>query len=61
MAERAEVIKPISFSDALRQGPVDFKGRKLQPKPAPIKPKVELDVEGLRRVLEEAGAKKKEE
>jgi hypothetical protein len=46
------------FSDALKQGPVDFRGRKLQPKPAPARPKVEVDVEGLRKVLEEAGAKK---
>ncbi len=53
---RAETPKPASFSEALKQGPVDFKGRKLQP--APAKPKVEVDVEGLRKVLEEAGAKK---
>jgi hypothetical protein len=32
----------------------------LQPKPVPAKPKVEIDVEELRKVLEETGAKKKE-
>jgi len=47
----------------LKQGPVDFKGRKLQPKPSPAnaKSKVEVDVEGLRKALEEAGVKKNEE
>ncbi len=66
-----EPARPMPFSDALKQGPVDFRGRKLQPnpvthtnvrygaKPAPAKPKVEVDVEGLRKVLEEAGAGKK--
>ena len=56
---RAETPRPMPFSEALKQGPVDFKGRKLQPKPASAKPKVEIDVEGLRKVLEEAGAGKK--
>jgi len=55
---RAETVRPMPLSDALKQGPVDFRGRKLQPKPAPARPKVEVDVEGLRKVLEEAGAKK---
>jgi len=55
---RAEAPRPMSLSEALKQGPVDFRGRKLQPKPIPAKPKVEVDVEGLRKVLEEAGAKK---
>jgi hypothetical protein len=59
--EKAETIKPLSLSEALKQGPVDFKGRKLQPKPSPTKPKVEVDVEGLRKVLEEVGVKKNEE
>ena len=54
---RAETPRPMPFSEALKQGPVDFRGRKLQPKPASAKPKVEVDVEGLRKVLEEAGAK----
>ncbi len=53
-----ETVRPTSLSEALKQGPVDFRGRKLQPKPAPAKQKVEVDTEGLRRVLEEAGAKK---
>ncbi len=57
---RAETPKPMPLSDALKQGPVDFKGRKLQPKSAPAKSKVEVDVEGLRKVLEESGAGKKE-
>ena len=58
--EKRETIKPLSLSEALKQGPVDFKGRKLQPKPSPAnaKSKVEVDVEGLRKVLEEAGVKK---
>jgi hypothetical protein len=55
---RAETARPMPLSDALKQGPVDFRGRKLQSKPAPARPKVEVDVEGLRKVLEEAGAKK---
>jgi hypothetical protein len=59
--EKRETIKPLSLSEALKQGPVDFRGRKLQPKPSPAKPKVEVDVEGLRKALEEAGVKKNEE
>jgi hypothetical protein len=47
------------LSDALKQGPVDFRGRKLQPRPAPAKQKVEVDAEGLRKVLEEALPKEK--
>ncbi len=58
--------KPVSLSDALRQGPVDFKGRRLNnalpknspnynpnPNPQP-KPKPEIDVKGLKELLEEA-------
>ncbi len=56
---RTEAMRPVSLSDALKQGPVDFKGRKFSPKPVPAKPKVEVDVEGLRKILEEAGANKK--
>jgi hypothetical protein len=93
--QRTEAPRPVSLSEALKQGPVDFRGRKLQPnpvthtnvryganpvthtnvryganpvthtnvrygaKPTPARPKVEVDVEGLRRVLEESGVKKK--
>ncbi|MBI2063928.1 MAG: type IV secretion system DNA-binding domain-containing protein [Candidatus Yanofskybacteria bacterium] len=45
-------IKPTSFSEALKHGPVDFKGRKIEPKPP--KPKVNVDVGGLRKILEES-------
>ena len=55
---RAEMTRPVPLSEALKQDPVDFRGRKFSPKPAPVKPKVEVDVEGLRKVLEESGAKK---
>ena len=55
---RTEMPRPVSLSEALKQGPVDFRGRKLQPKPAPVKPKVEVDMEGLRKALEEAGVEK---
>ncbi len=46
--------KPLSFSEAVKQGPVDFRGRKLAPKPPIIKSKVDVDVGGLRKVLEES-------
>jgi hypothetical protein len=61
VAEKAEVVKPLSLSEALKQGPVDFKGRKLQSEAYPPKQKVGADVEGLRKVLEEIGAKKDKE
>ncbi|MBI2062906.1 MAG: type IV secretion system DNA-binding domain-containing protein [Candidatus Yanofskybacteria bacterium] len=47
-------IKPISFSEAIKSGPVDFKGRKLEPKTVVPRPKVEVDVGGLRKILEES-------
>lgn len=45
-------VKPTSFSEALKQGPVDFRGRKIESKPP--KPKVNIDVGGLRKILEES-------
>ncbi len=54
--------RPISLSEALKQGPVDFRGRKLQPKPAPTpRPKVEVDMGGLRDILEKTLKQKEEE
>lgn len=58
----------ISLSEALKQGPVDFRGRKLQSQPAPSrrepepspKPKVNVDLKGLRSILEDS-LKKEEE
>ena len=45
-------LRPLSLSDALKHGPVDFKGRKIEPKPA--RPKVEVDTDSLRKILEES-------
>ncbi|MEX2053078.1 MAG: type IV secretory system conjugative DNA transfer family protein, partial [Candidatus Paceibacterota bacterium] len=46
-----EPARPVSLSEALKQGPVDFKGRKFQPKPPVSKPKVKVDLQGLRDAL----------
>ncbi len=57
----APVTKPISLSEALGSGPVDFSGRKLQPRPrslTPPRPKPDIDVDGLRKILEDVQAKK---
>jgi len=51
--------KPISLSEALKQGPVDFKGRKIESKTS-ARPKVAIDVEGLRKILEESVPKEEE-
>jgi hypothetical protein len=51
---RPPVSKPMSFSEAIERGPVDFRGRKLEPKSAPPKQKVTVDTEGLRKILEES-------
>ena len=44
--------QPLSLADAIKQGTVDFRGRKLEPKPP--KPKVEADLDGLRAALKES-------
>jgi len=46
----------LSFSDALRQGPVNFRGRKIEDKRE--RPKVEVNTDALKKVLEEAMGKK---
>lgn len=46
----------LSFDDALRQGPVNFRGRKIEDKKE--RPKVEVNTDALKRVLEEAMGKK---
>ena len=43
----------ISLDEALKRGPVDFRGRKIDNKP-PEKKKVEVDVEGLRDILKKS-------
>ncbi len=58
-------FRPLSLTEALGRGPVDFRGRKIEPRQdfvkqnlsgqaKPAKPKVEVDVSGLRKVLEES-------
>lgn len=46
----------LSFNDALKQGPVNFRGKKLEDKRE--KPKVEVNTNELKKVLEEAMGKK---
>ena len=46
----------LSFSDALRQGPVNFRGRRIEDKRE--RPKVEVNTDALKKVLEEAMGKK---
>lgn len=55
------VVKPISLSEALGRGPVDFRGRPLAPRSMssgqankPPKAKVEADLDGLRAALKES-------
>jgi len=58
--------KPLSFSEAAGRGPVDFRGRPLKShstgsgQAKPPRAKVEADVEGLRRILDETLGKKEE-
>ena len=53
-------IRPMSLSEAIDQGPVDFRGRKLAPRSTssgqgkPPKAKVEADLDGLRAALKES-------
>ena len=51
------VVKPMSLSEAFERGPVDFKGRKLASKTVASRPKVEINVDELRKVLEESMGK----
>ena len=44
-----------SLDDALKSGPVNFKGRKIEPKP--LKEKKGVDTDGLRQLLEKMGKK----
>src|SRR3989344_254281 len=53
------VIKPMSLSEAIDRGPVDFRGRKFVPKPP--KAKVEADLDGLRAALKESLSETTEE
>ncbi|MDO8496809.1 MAG: type IV secretion system DNA-binding domain-containing protein [bacterium] len=46
----------LSFDDALRQGPVNFRGKKIEGKRE--RPKVEVNTDALKKVLEEAMGKK---
>ncbi len=46
----------LSFDDALRQGPVNFRGKRIEGKRE--RPKVEVDTGALKKVLEEAMGKK---
>ena len=46
----------LSFNDALRQGPVNFRGKRIEEKKE--RPKVEVDTSALKKVLEEAMGKK---
>ncbi len=55
-----ESSRPASLSEAIKRGPVDFKGRKFQPKPAVSRPKVEVDLKGLRNILQGSLDKDKE-
>lgn len=57
--------KPIPVSDALKRDPVDFRGRRFnqpstrsEPLPNAPKPKPDIDIKGLRQVLDEAISKK---
>lgn len=47
-----QAVKPVSLSEAIDRGPVDFRGHKLTPKPP--KAKIEADLDGLRAVLKES-------
>ena len=46
----------LSFDDALRQGPINFRGKKIEGKRE--RPKVEVNTDALKKVLEEAMGKK---
>ncbi len=48
------VFKPLSLSEALNRGPVDFRGNPIKPKHPIQKQKVDVDVGGLRKILEES-------
>ena len=49
------VPRPVPLNEALKQDPVDFKGSRFTPKPAPTtKPKPAIDVSGLRDLLEKS-------
>lgn len=49
--------KSLSLSEALERGPVDFSGRKIVPRATTPRPKVEINVDELRKVLEESMGK----
>lgn len=65
-------MRSVSLSEATRQGPVDFKGRPIRQAsrgesnqetrrsnlPPPPKPKPDIDIKGLKEILDEALAKK---
>lgn len=44
--------RPISLADALKQGAVDFRGRRIEKKEE--RKKIEIDTEGLRKILEDS-------
>lgn len=50
-------VKSVSLSEAIERGPVDFRGRKLTSKTVTPRPKVEINVDELRKVLEESMGK----
>lgn len=56
--------KPASLGDALRGGPVDFRGRRIENRPKENKPadprKKEVDTAELKKILEETLGKKEE-
>lgn len=48
----------VSLGEALKQGPINFKGKKIEEKKE--KPKIEINTDALRKALEEAMASKEE-
>lgn len=54
----AEKPKMASLNDLLKETPVDFRGKKLQPQGKTEKPKPEIDLKSLNQVIKESLAKK---
>ena len=54
-----EKPRPVSMGEAFRSGPVNFKGKRLEDKPQQ-KPKVEVNTDELRKLLEESLGKKED-
>ena len=47
-------LEPLSLGEAIKRGPVDFRGRRLSPNDVRHKPKQPNDLESLRHQLEES-------